>query len=147
MSAAAPALPDAPQLEALERTYDPEMRFRPLGREVSTLVGGLLILLSLFHYYTAGFGLLQEITHRGVHLAFVLGLIFLVFPHRRTLLEHAPPHRRLWPGGVPWFDWLLALAVAAAVLYIPWVFDDLAFRVGNPSPLDVVMGSVLLIAL
>ena len=38
---------------------------------------GLLILLSLFHYYTAGFGLLQEITHRGVHLAFVLGLIFL----------------------------------------------------------------------
>ena len=42
--------------------------------------------LSVFHYYTAGFGLLQEITHRGVHLAFVLGLIFLVFPHRRALL-------------------------------------------------------------
>ncbi|MBN8510219.1 MAG: TRAP transporter permease [Burkholderiales bacterium] len=145
MSAAAP--PDEAQLAALERKFDPEMRFRPLGRTVSTLVGALLIALSLFHYYTAGFGLLQEITHRGVHLAFVLGLIFLVFPHRRALLEQAPPSRLLWPGGVPWFDWLFALAVAASVLYIPWVFDDLAFRVGNPSGLDVVMGSILLIAL
>jgi TRAP-type uncharacterized transport system fused permease subunit len=33
------------------------------------------------------------------------------------------------------------LAVARSVLYIPWIFDDLAFRVGNPGPLDVVMGS------
>jgi TRAP transporter 4TM/12TM fusion protein len=143
-----PAVPDQAQLEALEQKFDPEMRFRPLGRTVSTLVGALLIALSLFHYYTAGFGLLQEITHRGVHLAFVLGLIFLVFPHRAALLQHAPPAGRIhWPGGVPWFDWVLALGVAAAVLYIPWVFDDLAFRVGNPSALDVTMGSILIVAL
>lgn len=147
MGTAAPGPLDAAQLEALEQKFDPEMRFRPLGRTVSTLVGALLIGLSLFHYYTAGFGLLQEVTHRGVHLAFVLGLIFLVFPHRRALLEHAPPKRWSWPGGVPWFDWLLAAGVAAAVLYIPAVFDDLAFRVGNPNTTDVLMGSVLLVAL
>ncbi|MCW5637896.1 MAG: TRAP transporter permease [Rubrivivax sp.] len=141
------APPDQAQLDALERKFDPEMRFRPLGRIAAVLVGALLLLLSLFHYYTAGFGLLQEITHRGVHMAFVLGLIFLVFPHRRALLEHALPARWWRPGGVPWFDWLLAAGVAAAALYIPWVFDDLAFRVGNPSTLDVVLGSVLLVTL
>ena len=75
-------LPDDQQLQELERKFDPEMRFRPLSPTATTLVGGLLMVLSLFHYYTAGFGLLQETTHRGVHLAFVLGLIFLVFPHR-----------------------------------------------------------------
>ena len=80
------ALPDDKELLALEQKFDPEMRFRPLGEKTSTVVGALLILLSLFHYYTAGFGLLQEVTHRGVHLAFVLGLIFLVFPHRKSLL-------------------------------------------------------------
>jgi TRAP-type uncharacterized transport system fused permease subunit len=96
-------------------------------------VGALLIVLSIFHYYTAGFGLLQEITHRGVHLAFVLGLIFLVFPHRHGLLERAAVHRWHAPGNVPWFDWLLALAIAASVLYIPWIFDDLAFRVATPA--------------
>ena len=139
---------DEAQLKALEEKFDPEMRFRPLGKAAATLVGALLIALSIFHYYTAGFGLLQEITHRGVHLAFVLGLIFLVFPHRKALLEQgAAPNRLLTPGGVPWFDWLLALAIAAAVLYIPWIFDDLAFRVGNPGTLDVVMGSILLLAL
>jgi len=126
-------LPDSKQLEELEQRFDPEMRFRPLAVSATTLVAGLLIALSLFHYYTAGFGLLQEITHRGVHLAFVLGLIFLVFPHRSLLLDRTPALRWWNPGGVPWFDWVLALAAAASVLYIPWVFHDLMFRVGNTS--------------
>ena len=96
------ALPDDKDLQALEQKYDPEMRFRPLTAMAATVVGGLLILLSAFHYYTAGFGLLQEVTHRGVHLAFVLGLIFLVFPHRHALLEKVAEHRVTAPGNVPW---------------------------------------------
>ena len=138
---------DQHQLQVLEEKFDPEMRFRPLAQPAVTLVAGLLIALSGFHYYTAGFGLLQEVTHRGVHLAFVLGLIFLVFPHRAALLSVASRHRAAAPGGVPWFDWVLALAVAASVLYIPWIFEDMAFRVGNPGALDVVMGTVLIAAL
>ena len=66
----------------LAQTFDPEMRFRPLLPPAITVVGGLLILLSAFHCYTAGFGLLQQVRHRRVYLAFVLGLIFLVVPHR-----------------------------------------------------------------
>ncbi|MFO1326388.1 MAG: TRAP transporter permease [Rubrivivax sp.] len=138
---------DDKALQELEQKFDPEMRFRPLTAGAALLVGALLIALSLFHYYTAGFGLLQEVTHRGVHLAFVLGLIFLVFPHRHALLERAAMHRWHAPGNVPWFDWLLAAAIATSVLYIPWIFDDLAFRVGNPGLLDVAMGSILLVAL
>jgi TRAP transporter 4TM/12TM fusion protein len=146
MSSPAPTL-DTQQLQQLEEKFDPEMRFRPLTAWAATLVGALLILLSLFHYYTAGFGLLQEVTHRGVHLAFVLGLIFLVFPHRGALLERAASHRWHVPGNVPWFDWLLAAGIAVAVLYIPWIFEDLAFKVGNPDRLDVVLGTVLIVAL
>ncbi len=140
-------LPDDKTLLALEQKFDPEMRFRPLTAGAATVVGALLLVLSLFHYYTAGFGLLQEVTHRGVHMAFVLGLIFLVFPHRHALLEKAAEHRLTSPGNVPWFDWLLAAAVAASVLYIPYIFDDLTFRVGNPLTIDVVMGSVLIVTL
>jgi len=124
----------------LEQKYDPEMRFRPLVPPATFVVGALLIVLSCFHYYTAGFGLLRETTHRGIHLAFVLGLVFLVFPARKSMLEHARQHSWWAPGGVPLADWLLGLAIAASVLYIPWIFEDLAFRVGNPLPLDVVMG-------
>jgi TRAP-type uncharacterized transport system fused permease subunit len=73
-------------LRQLEEKFDPEVQFRALRPGVGKLAAVLLFSLSLFHYYTAGFGLLREVTHRGVHMAFVLALIFLVFaasPHSR----------------------------------------------------------------
>jgi TRAP-type uncharacterized transport system fused permease subunit len=124
---------------------EPEMNFRPLAGMAAWLVGALLVVLSAFHYYTSGFGLLREATHRGVHLAFVLGLIFLVYGARRGPQDQAPPATSWWrPGGVPWPDWLLALAAACAALYVPYVFDQLAFRIGAPLPVDVVVGSVMI---
>jgi TRAP transporter 4TM/12TM fusion protein len=143
----ATALPDAARLQELEEKFDPEMRFRPTAPPATILVKWLLITLSCFHYYTAGFGLLRETTHRGVHLAFVLGLIFLVFAFSKKTSETPSKHSLTTPGGVPLVDWLLGLCCAASVLYIPYVFADLAFRVGNPDTLDVVMGSVLFITL
>ena len=154
--AATPAAPDRnppvghideAKLQELEEKFDPEMRFRPALPPASTVIKWLLIILSCFHYYTAGFGLLREATHRGIHLAFVLGLIFLVFAFsKKGQGKQRPPSWRA-PGGVPLVDWLLGICIAIAVLYIPWVFDELAFRVGNPSTLDVAMGSILVVLL
>jgi len=144
---AATLLPDDQKLQELEEQFDPEMRFRPTMPPATQIVKWLLIGLSCFHYYTAGFGLLQEITHRGVHLAFVLGMIFLVFAFSASSADRSVKSSLLSPGGVPLVDWLLAGACAISVLYIPYVFDDLMFRVGNPSNMDVIMGSILFITL
>jgi TRAP transporter 4TM/12TM fusion protein len=147
MAADATAALDEARLQALEEKFDPEMRFRPTVPPARQIIKWLLVALSCFHYYTAGFGLLREATHRGVHLAFVLGLIFLVFAFSKRGQNVQRPSSWAAPGGVPLVDWLLGVAVAISVLYIPYVFDDLAFRVGNPNTLDVVMGSVLVVAL
>lgn len=144
---AATLLPDDQKLQELEEKFDPEMRFRPTMPPATQIVKWLLIALSAFHYYTAGFGLLQEITHRGVHLAFVLGMIFLVFAFSSSSANRDVKSSLLNPGGVPLVDWFLAGACALSVLYIPYVFDDLMFRVGNPSNMDVIMGSILFITL
>jgi len=144
---AATLLPDDQKLQELEEQFDPEMRFRPTMPPATQIVKWLLIALSCFHYYTAGFGLLQEITHRGVHLAFVLGMIFLVFAFSASSADRSVKSSLLSPGGVPLVDWLLAGACAISVLYIPYVFDDLMFRVGNPSNMDVIMGSILFVSL
>ncbi len=48
---------------------------------------------------------------------------------------------------MPLFDWVLAACGVVAALYVPWIFNDLAFRVGNPLPLDVFMGTMLIIVL
>ena len=74
---------DYKKAEELEERYDPEMQFRSTYALAKWMVVGLLFLLSLFHYYTAGFGVLTHHWHVGFHLAFVLGLIYLVYtPHR-----------------------------------------------------------------
>ncbi|MBN9469001.1 MAG: TRAP transporter permease [Bosea sp.] len=137
--------PSAAELAKLEEELDPEMQFRKVPHGTALLIGALLLALSAFHYYTAGFGLMRETTHRGIHLAFVLGLIFLVFSGRKSDAGTVHPSTMLRPGGVPIYDWLFAVAVAVASLYVPYVFEDLVFRVGNPSTLDVVMGSITII--
>lgn len=138
---------DEAKTQALTEKFDPEIRFRPLAAGATGLVSILLVSLSIFHYYTAGFGLLRESTHRGVHLAFVLSLIFLVFGFNKKAYQREPKSTWLSPGGVPLYDWLIALALALTVLYIPYIFEELAFKVGNPDTIDVVMGTILLIGL
>jgi TRAP transporter 4TM/12TM fusion protein len=138
---------DEERARALEERFDPEVRFRPQGRIAAAITATLLFFLSLFHYYTAGFGLLREVTHRGVHMAFVLSLIFLVFAATPKGQRTLYPASWARPFGLPLIDWLLAAAAVVSVLYVPWIFEDLAFRVGNPSTLDVVMGSILICVL
>lgn len=138
---------DPGDIQKLEEQFDPEVRFRPQGRAAEWIVGALLLALSIFHYYTAGFGLLREQTHRGIHMAFVLGLIFLVFSISKRHQKELP--RASWwrPAGIAWPDWIVAAAAAAASLYVPWIFEDLAFRVGNPLVVDVAMGTILIVVL
>lgn len=63
--------------------FDPEMRFRRLSGLSSKLVFAMTIVLSTFHIYTAGFGVLQEWRHRAFHLAFVLPLVFMYYAIRK----------------------------------------------------------------
>jgi len=137
---------DEAKARELEETFDPEIRFRPLAPLADALVGAALVALSLFHYWTAGFGLLPELIHRGVHLAFVLGLVFLVFPAFRT--GAVAKSSVLMPLGIPLWDWALFALSVVAVLHVPMIpLDDLAFRVGNPTRDDVIFGGALVLLL
>ena len=129
---------DLDRAAQLEREADSELRFRNLTGITAKLVSAALVALSVFHYYTAGFGILTEHWHKAIHLAAVLSLIFVMFPG--GLLSVGP---RI--GNVPLLDWLLAGAVVAATIYLPLIFDDLTFRIGNPSETDVIMGTIMVV--
>ncbi|MGR3572293.1 TRAP transporter permease [Brevirhabdus sp.] len=132
------------QMKELEERFDPEVRFRPLSPTLGWITGGLLFVLSCYHYYTAGFGIPQATVHRGTHLAFTLALVFLSFAvWGRGRIGRGP----LYPLGLPLWDWALAIAGAVSALYVPFVFADLAFRVGDPWLIDVVMGTILIVVL
>jgi len=146
MATAAAELDDA-KIRQLETELDAEMRFRPLLPAAGWIVAVALFGLSCFHYYTAGFGLLQETLHRGIHISCVLGLIFLVFSWNRKNNALPPRASALAPLGIGIIDWLCAIAAVVTSLYVPYVFHDLQFRVGNPDPIDWIMGTVMILVL
>jgi len=132
------------ELRALEEEFDPEARFRTVLRPVAILAGVIMFLLSAYHFYTAGFGIPRATTHRGLHLGVSLFLIYLSFAAFDSGRNKTTGFVIL---GIPVIDWIFALAGAVSAFYVPWVYDQLQFRIGNPLPLDIVMGTVLLITL
>ncbi len=132
------------ELKRLEEDYDPEARFRTVLKPVAILAGILMFLLSAYHFYTAGFGIPRRTTHNGLHLGVSLFLIYLSFSAFNAGREKTTGFVIL---GLPVTDWVLAFAGAVSAFYVPWVYDQLQFRVGNPNQLDIITGSILLVTL
>ncbi len=112
----------AEQQARLIKQFDHESNFRKLAGPVGMLVTTIAVVLSGFHIYTAGFGLLVEIKHRTFHLALVLGLIFLVFPRPTPASGRVPIAK----------EWGWALTFGAFYLYLAW---DLVSRLTDTGEL------------
>lgn len=136
----------ADQLAEYERRYDPESAFRATGPTMAKILVIPLIGLALYQYYASGFGLIRELLHRGIFLAFMLGLLFLLFSWRRSLTADIAPKAWFRFDGVAFVDMVLAILGVAAALYLPLLPpEEVARRVGNPSTSDVFFGTALLI--
>lgn len=133
------------ELAAIERKYDPETAFRPMGKQIGFAIAAALVAMSVYHFYASGFGLIRELLHRGIHLSFVLGLVFLFFGWRRED-GREPRTGFLRFQGVPWLDILFSFLAVGAALYLPLLPPEiLAERVGNPAQSDILMGTALLL--
>ncbi len=125
--AAAPTPQD--EVDRLIEQFDPESNFRRLAGLSAGIVTVIAVALSGWHYYTAGFGLHNEIAHRAIHLAVVLGLCFLVFPRQRRL-----------PG--PW-EWIVSIGLVVFYGLLGWgLLRDLGSDV--PPPAQAAFMAVLL---
>ena len=133
------------EITDIERKFDREVLFRPTGKVLGALIAFILVCMSGYHFYAAGFGLIRELLHRGIHLSFVLSLVFLLFSASKS---NKKGKAGLWYNldGIPFTDLILAVLATIAALYLPLLSPAaLAQRVGNPSSLDILMGSSLLI--
>ncbi len=91
---------------------------------------------SLFHLYTAGYGVFEPRIQRSIHLLFLVPLIFLAFPFNRRSPKDRPSA----------LDWLWAGLSSLASLYLIWDSDRLNHRWEGASPvlpLEVVLGSIM----
>lgn len=108
---------------------------RELSGTPYILIMSLGLAMSLFHLYTAGFGLLEAILQRSIHLSFALSLIFLLYPFRRGKKENK----------IPVYDYVLAFLGAYAPSYIVIHYHELIQRAGYLTTMDFVMGVIVIV--
>ena len=156
---AVPAGLDPARAEALEARYDTELQTRRPRGWAGALVVVVLVVFAIYHYWTAGTGIPADYWHMGIHLAGVLALVFVLYPAWRGGPLKRPVGRRWLLGGVPIWDWALALAGVAGAFYIgvtwrglgldlmglDWRLPAQAMRQGNPATLDLVFGTGLIL--
>ncbi|SEJ27610.1 TRAP transporter, 4TM/12TM fusion protein [Bhargavaea ginsengi] len=117
--------------EMLEK-YDKESHVRTNLGKWAWIVTFLGVSLTVFHLYTAYFGMLPSQKQGAVHLGTALGIIFLLFPAKAGLQKKQ--------NSVPWYDVILAFA-AMYVTYHKIIFFDsiLQSRISGYSTPDVII--------
>jgi len=75
------------ELKIIEEKYDPQLSFRNIGPKLEIFITIILVTMSLYHFWASGFGLVREVLHRGIHISYVLALVFLVFGWNKIIIK------------------------------------------------------------
>jgi len=117
-------------LDELRRQFDTEARHRELLGWQAMLITVIAVAMSLFHLYTSGFGLLLAMKQLATHLAFVLVLVFLLYPFSQKSAK----------GKIPWHDFIIAGLALFATMYMVINFEEMVLRAGLPTKMDLIVG-------
>ncbi|MDR0587760.1 MAG: TRAP transporter permease [Burkholderiales bacterium] len=99
-----------------------------------------IVIIGLFHLYTAAFGTYESFLQRNIHLMMILPLAFLLFPAKPGKIETK----------IPWYDLLLAVVSALPSLYVVLNYESVINRIQQVDVLtmpQVVLGIVLALLL
>lgn len=121
--------------EDILRKFDKESDYRVLTGFSAKIVAAIAIAFSVFHLYTAVFGVLDAMIQRSIHLSFGLCLIFLLYPARKEW-----PRDKVHP-----VDVIFAVLGAAAPMYIIMFYKDLVLRAGTVTTIDYIVGLIAII--
>lgn len=121
--------------EAERLVKEVEFGARELGGWSLRLAGAVALAMAAFQLWTAAVGTLPGVLQRSVHLTFAMALCFMFYPAVKSARQRT----------LPWYDLVLGAAGAYAALYVTLNHAELLARVGTPAPMDLVMGSVLIV--
>ncbi len=99
------------------------------------LIAAIALSASLFHLYTAAFGLRAAMYQRSIHWMFMGSLIFLIYP-----VSKSRPRDRIDP-----WDWVFAAMLAGGCLNIIFNWPEIATREGIPTQSDIYLGIMMVI--
>lgn len=109
-----------------------------MGKVLSRLAFVAAIGMAVFQLYTGGVRLMPGQQQRAIHLGLALVLIFALYPARKNAPE---TRQEMWN----WLNLLLMAAGLVAGGYLFTQYEAMSYRVGSPSFLDIVVGTVLIL--
>lgn len=107
---------------------------RTLNGFSGKIISILAVSLAVFQLYTAFFGVLPTMQQRSFHVAFILAMIFLLYPGAKSSLRNK----------ISLVDWVLALAAAGCSLYVFLSYEDIALRAGIVYNYELVLGGIFI---
>lgn len=126
-------IPEDRLREAEKYIEEEEGVTRRLSGSLETFITVVAVIMSLYHLYAAVGTVTTQIL-RGVHVAFVLFLGFLVFPPSRKSKQR-----------IVWYDILLALLGVATIVYMLFDFEEFIYRAVTPTPWDLLFGILFIV--
>ena len=127
------------QITDFQKKYEVKTNERELKNFLKSFAFTVLALMSIYHFYASGIGTIREILHRGIHISFVVGLVFIFYSWKK--IDHSKKN-----FNTPLIDIILSILVVISALYLPLLPPEvLAPRVGNPENIDIIMGSFLIV--
>lgn len=117
-------------------------RLRPHEAYLVTAVG---IAWALYQLALPSVLIIDQTTERAIHLAFAMGMVFLLRPLR-------PSGRKSFKclavtDHIPIIDYICAILGALTALYLALDYEGIAMRAGIPITRDIISGTLLVILL
>ena len=120
--------------DVLEK-FDMESAYRKYAGKLGLIMSVIAISMSAFHLYSGGFGIMQALKHRAIHLMFVMALGYILWPAGKKMARNK----------LPWYDVILAIAGVGIGAYILINFNALIYRAGAPLRMDIIVGSIAIL--
>lgn len=112
-------------------------KIRSLKGTTSKIITGIAVLMSIFHLYTAFFGVFESILQRSAHLAFALALTFAIYkPTKKVLAEDK----------IQWFDWLFIVLSLGTYSFFVINAQEISSRMSYIQPLSTIEITIGIIA-
>src|SRR5699024_7585929 len=123
------------EMESYDDDGNRAERLRNLKGVVSLVISILAISMSLFHLYTALFGVFESILQRSAHLGFALILVYAIYK----------PFKKAKGEKVPFYDWILMIVSAGTYIYFVINAQDISARmtyIEDLTGLQIAIGIV-----
>lgn len=117
------------------RKYDKGSDFRVLSGIQGKMVAIVLLCFSLFQLYSSTLVTLDAMIQRSIHLAFGLGLVFILYPTKSSWSK-----TKLHP-----VDAVLSALAVIVCLYVVVFYKDLVYRAGLINTTDMIIGLIAIL--